>query len=377
MVKNAIMKNDVMEIKRQEGAMNTTSRSDSLQNANFIRYAVPIVLFFIVLFYETIEHTAISGGKFQIDVHWSSEILFFGVIGPLMVFWVLTSMLRLLRNQIDVTAELETLNRTLELKVIERTDALAARNQELAEANEELKQLDRMKSDFVSLVSHELRGPLTSLNGGLEVALQNPEHLPKDSRRILEVMGRETQRLTEFVQTILDVSQLDAGILKLNCGPVAVEPLLHRLVELVYAGSNREVAWKVPEGTPPILVDEIYIEKVIGNLLSNADKYSPPDKPVEIATEVCEGCIEIKFTDYGPGIPEKRQKQVFKRFMRLEDRDRIETKGWGLGLYFAKEITEAQGGELKLKSPAQSNGGGAGCQFTLRLPIADEVPEDA
>ncbi|MDH3943739.1 MAG: hypothetical protein OEV06_06595, partial [Anaerolineae bacterium] len=263
------------------GRLNPTTSDESLHNANIIRYAVPVVLFFIVLFYETWEHILIEG-EFFFNLHWSSEILFFGIIGPSAVFVVLTSMMGLLKKQIAATDELESLNRTLEIKVVERTDALAARNQELAEANEELKQLDRMKSDFVSLVSHELRGPLTSLNGGLEVALQRPDQIPEESRRILEVMGRETQRLTEFVQTILDVSHLDAGQLKLNVGPVAVEPLLHRLVELVYAGSDRDVVWKVPEGIPPILVDEVYIEKVIYNLLSNADKYSSKNEPVEI-----------------------------------------------------------------------------------------------
>lgn len=356
--------------------MNTSSRSDSLRNANFVRYAVPVVLFFIVLSYETWEHI-ISTRTFTIDFHWTSEILFFGIIGPSAVFLVLTSLMRILKDQIEVTNELETLNRTLEMKVIERTDALAVRNQELAEANEELKQLDRMKSDFVSLVSHELNGPLTTLNGGLEIALESREHLPEDGRRIIEVMVRETARLTQFVKTILDVSQLDAGILHLNCGPVAVEPLLHRLVQLSFPGGEREVIINTPETTPPIMVDEIYTEKVICNLLTNADKFSAPDTQIIVDVEPSEnGMLEISVTDFGPGIPEKMQAAIFKRFIRLEDRDRIHTKGWGLGLYIAKELVEAQGGNLVLKSPAHETGANPGCTFSLRLPIAKEAPDD-
>lgn len=352
-----------------------TSSKDILRNANLIRYMVPLVLFLIVLIYETWEHMVIEH-TFNFNLHWSSEILFFGIIGPSAVFGVLTIMMRLLKDQMLITDELESLNRNLETKVIERTDALAAQNQELAQANEELKQLDRMKSDFVSLVSHELRGPLTSLNGGLELALQYRERLPDTGRRVIEVMVHETSRLTEFVKTLLDVSQLDAGTLSLNCGPVAVEPMLNRLVELAFPEQNRNLTMNIPEETPPIFVDEIYIEKVICNLIMNADKYSPPDRPIIIDVEMRHGKLDIVVTDYGPGIPREMQGQVFKRFLRLEDRDRIKTKGWGLGLFFGKELAEAHGGELKLKSPIHTNGGPPGCEFRLSLPIADEALDD-
>ena len=99
----------------------------------------------------------------------------------------------------------------LEAKVADRTVTLQERNVELAQANHELEQLDEMKSEFVSLVSHELRAPLTTLNGGLEMAMQNADTLPEQARRILETMMYETTRLTSLVQTILDVTRLEAG----------------------------------------------------------------------------------------------------------------------------------------------------------------------
>ena len=351
-----------------------SATSDALKRANQIRYIVPTALFFIVLFYETWEHI-LSTGLFKIDIHWTSEIFFFGLVGPTAVFGVLTYVIRLLDEQLTITAELETLNRTLEINVEERTEALAERNEELAQANEELKELDRLKSDFVSLVSHELRGPLTSLNGGLEIALQQPKKLPAQARKVLEVMSQETKRLTEFVQTILDVSRLDAGILNLNLGPVAVEPFLHHLINATFPNSEREVELNVPNSLSPIWVDEIYFEKVFSNLLTNADKYSPPDEPIMISISEENGSINISVTDRGQGIPKHLHNRIFKRFQRLENQDSPNTKGWGLGLYFAKEIMEAHGGKLTLISPVQQESQNPGASFTLCVQIAKEEPE--
>ncbi|MBW8011884.1 MAG: hypothetical protein FVQ83_11705 [Chloroflexi bacterium] len=352
------------------------SSIENLRRANQIRLFLPFFLFLFVLFYETWEHILILG-ELKFDIHWTSEILFFGILGPAAVFGVLTYIIRLLSGQMDVSTELEVLNRTLEQKVNERTETLAERNADLALANEELKALDRLKSDFVSLVSHELRGPLTTLNGGLELALQDSSQIPAKSRRILDVMAQESQRLTNFVQTILDVSRLDAGILELNPGPVAVEPMLQRAADLVFASVKREIKWELPKEIPPIWADEIYMEKVVCNLLSNADKYSPPEAPIEIKVKMEGENLSILVTDYGPGIPTQMQDKIFKRFLRLESGDRVETQGWGLGLYFAKALTEAQDGKLSLQSPLDSNGEVKGSMFTINVPIAKEVPEDA
>ena len=187
--------------------------------------------------------------------------------------------------------------------MVERTSALEQRNTELDKANHELQKLDEMKSEFVSLVSHELRTPLTAINGGLEVALQ-AKSLSPTSRHTLEAMMDESARLTQFVQTILDISRLDAGRLTLNLGPVAVSPILYRSVEVVL-GARREIKWNLPAEIPPVWADEVYYEQIIRNLLRNADKYSPPEMPIEINVHLNAGNVNVEVIDHGVGIPLK------------------------------------------------------------------------
>ena len=239
---------------------------------------------------------------------------------------------------------------------------------------ERLTRLDEMKSEFVSLVSHELRAPLTALNGGLEVALQSAESLPPTARRTLEAMMDESARLTQFVQTILDVSRLEAGRLTLNLGPVAVAPILHRSVEVVL-GTRREVQWNLPAEVPPVWADEVHYEQILRNLLLNADKYSPAEKPIEIRVQVSDGNVSVEVADHGAGIPPEMQAKIFERFQRGHSGESA-PPGWGLGLYFAKKLTEAQSGALTLRSPLWPDRNAPGSAFTVTMPVAADVPDE-
>lgn len=346
-----------------------------VQKVKVIRFFLPIVLFTIVVLYEGWEHLWLKG-TFELEFHFTSEVLFFGILGPIAVFAVLSYVASLLEKQIAIGSRLEVLNRSLEQKVAERTAELKARNEELAKANTELQKLDQLKSDFVSLVSHELRGPLATLNGGLEVALQIEDQLPAEARRILKVMSQESQRLTELVKTILDVSRLEAGKIVLNPGLVAIHPLLQRTVDVTCASHQRKILWKIPSDLPPIWADEIYLEEIFCNLLSNAVKYTPEHMPIELSAYLSGNQVQVTITDYGPGIPPEMQSKIFDRFQRIERGDKIATKGWGLGLFFAKALTEAQNGTLTLQSPAHPDKDTPGTAFTVTLPIAAEEPED-
>lgn len=260
------------------------------------------------------------------------------------------------------------------MRVEQRTAELEQRNRELAHANAELQQLDQLKSDFVSLVSHELRAPLTTLNGGLELALQKATVIPADTRRVLETMSRESERLTHFVQTILDVSRLDAGQLRLHPGPVAVIPLLERAAEVVLANSGRPIEWSLCPDLPPLWADETYLEEIVRNLLRNADKYSPGGRPILISAcgEGNELCIRVG--DFGPGVPIELQSHIFDRFFRGPDTQNA--PGWGLGLYFARRITELLGGKLTVLSPRQQDSQHPGAEFCIRLPVVLDTLEE-
>jgi two-component system sensor histidine kinase KdpD len=162
-------------------------------------------------------------------------------------------------------------------------------------------------------------------------------------------MMAESARLTQFVQTILDVSRLEAGRITLNLGPVPVVPILRRSVEVIL-GTRRTVKWNLPAEIPPIWADEIHYEQIIRNLLLNADKYSPPPSPIEINVRDNAHDICVEIVDHGPGIPIDLQEKIFERFQRGQSSENA-PPGWGLGLYFAKKLTEAQDGVLTLRSP--------------------------
>jgi len=338
-----------------------------------VTWALPLILFSIAAGLELAEEFVLENYSWYVKIHFIFETIFFGVVGPLAVFFVLVYIRRLLEREYALMADLERLNRDLEARVTERTIELAERNQQLEDANRQLRQLDEMKSEFVSLVSHELRAPLTALNGGLELALQNAESLPPDSRRILQTMVEESNRLTEFVQTILDVSRLEAGRVDFNLGPVAVAPVLHRAADVVL-DDRRQVKWHLPAEVPPVWADEIHYEEILRNLLRNADKYSPIELPVEIYVSVGAENVSVSIADHGVGIPPEMFDKIFERFQRGQ-RGENTPPGWGLGLYFARKLTEAQGGRLTLRSPRWDDALAPGAEFTVTMPLAADAPE--
>jgi signal transduction histidine kinase len=348
------------------------SNKDRFTRLDILQWLLPLGLAITSFVFEFVEHGLEN--EIHFDLAFISEVIIFGLMGPLSIGLIISWMRHLMAAEQQAAAKLNILNRELENKIIERTAALEQRNAELDKANRELHKLDEMKSEFVSLVSHELRAPLTAINGGLEVALQSASSLPLASRLTLEAMMDESARLTEFVQTILDVSRLEAGRFTLNLGPVAVVPILHRSVEVIL-GTRRTVKWNLPAEIPPTWADEVHYEQIIRNLLLNADKYSPPKTPIEINVHVDAHSIRVEVTDHGAGIPIDMQKNIFERFQRGQSSESA-PPGWGLGLYFAKKLAEAQCGMLRLHSPVWPERDAPGSSFSITMPIAADAPEE-
>lgn len=346
----------------------------NLRRVRVVRFVLPLFLFFLASSFEIWEHW-VKSKTFFLDPGGILEVFIFGVLGPTAVFLTLTYLEGLLLELEEAQKQATAVNQNLERTVIERTQALRASVVELEQANIRLQELDQMKSDFVSLVSHELRAPLTTLNGGLEMTQQYSDTLPPKASRILELLITETQRMTDFVQILLDVSQLQAGKLQLNYGPVAAKPLLKRAAEIVLGPDDGRVTWQIPAALPPIWADETYTEQIVRNLLSNARKYTPPQSPIVLSAVIVEQHLQICVTDYGPGIPQEKQEQVFERFYRSGGGKENKVSGWGLGLYFARLLAEAQGGTLTLQSPVHSQPDAPGTRFVLTLPVAEEEPD--
>jgi signal transduction histidine kinase len=343
-----------------------------LLDLSVIEWLLPTFLASTAITFELVEH--LNKDEWE-DPGFIGEVIIFGLLGPYIIRVLLVWMHGLMNAEKQATAAVIELNRELENKVTDRTAALAQRNEELDRANTELRALDQMKSDFVSLVSHELRAPLTALNGGLELALQSSENLPPRSRAILEIIMDESSRLTNFVQTILDVSRLDAGKLAINFGPVAVLPLMEQAATVVLASGQRKVIWDISSDLPPIWADETYLEQILQNLISNANKYSPISKPIHLCATKRDDKICISVKDHGPGIPSSIGDRIFTRFSRFPSTE-SSPPGWGLGLYLGRKLVEAQNSTIGYVSPIWHDEADApGSEFYILMPIAS-TPED-
>lgn len=263
-----------------------------------------------------------------------------------------------------VHLQLEALNTGLELKVAERTANLMDAYRRLEEQNKMLQELDQLKSDFVSMVSHELRNPLNNLGGGLELLLARPKNRV-GGKGTLTLMQAEVRRLTRFVESILDVSAIEAGRLELNPIPLSLGPILEQISE----------QWASPEDTgriqvqlqadlPEVIAAQTALESVLRHLVDNAIKYAPGG-PVIVSASLEDGHVCIQVRDFGPGIPEDKRNFLFERFQRLDAKDSQSVYGYGLGLYLSRRLLEEMDSTLTFDAPEEG-----GARFSFRLKVA-------
>ena len=231
-------------------------------------------------------------------------------------------------------------------------------------------QTEQMKKDFVAMVSHELRTPLTPLKGFLTTLLDGTaDDTPEARREYYRIMMRQTDRLERLIMDLLNVSQIESGTLVMDVQPVDVTQLVSdQVAEFREQFSGRTIT--VHNGTGPILVkgDPFRVQQVVANLLSNALKYSPADRPVEVSVLAIgdEGTVSVR--DHGPGILLPDPERVFDRFYRAENGIDPNAGGTGLGLYIARQLIEGMDGRLWLVSRP-----GEGSTFSFSLPRADIV----
>ncbi len=261
-----------------------------------------------------------------------------------------------------VYRRLEELNSQLEQKVDERTRTLSEANLQLEEQNQILQALDQLKSDFVSLVSHELRTPLTSLTGGLELLLNRRNRNQSDQTTLL-LMKNEAERLTRFVENILNLSAMEAGRLELHPVPLSLPRLLEQVRDKLsqLPGAER-IQLRVPQRLPKIIADESVLQSIFNHLIDNALKYAT-EGPVVIDAYRDRNRIRVQVTDHGPGIPKEKRRLLFKRFQRLDAKDSQSVYGYGLGLYLSRQMLQAMSSDLSYETPEE---GGARFYFYLK-----------
>jgi signal transduction histidine kinase len=261
-----------------------------------------------------------------------------------------------------VHGRLEELNARLEQRVEERTQTLQDAYNQLEEQNRALQSLDQIKTDFVSMVSHELRAPLTNLGGGVELLLRH-DHKSADTR-ILQSIQEEIKRLTRFVETILNVSAMEAGKLLLHPMPLSLPVLAHAARNgWSHTPDFQRIQIDMDEDLPLVIADEEALRSVIGHLLDNALKYAP-EGPVRIAALHQGARVQVEVRDFGPGVPLDKRPLLFQRFQRMDSKDSQVVYGYGLGLYISQRLLRSMGGSLEFEAPSD---GGARFSFYLEM----------
>jgi len=226
-----------------------------------------------------------------------------------------------------------------------------------------LRELDEMKSDFVAITSHELRTPLSAIRGFVDSLTRRMDQLePEEAREFLEIIRLQTDRLIRLVEDLLLASRIEAGRLSLMPEAMPTSALLvHVRQGLGEAGDRVEI---VDDGMPEELVaDAQRLTQILTNLLVNALRYAPPGTPVVLgAGERSPGTVTFTVADRGPGIAPEERERIFERFHQSESSS-AHAEGAGLGLYIAKQLTEAMGGWISVDSTP-----GEGATFAVTIP---------
>ena len=246
-----------------------------------------------------------------------------------------------------------------------RREQLERNQMELEEAMEKLKDLDRIRNEFIAMVVHDIRTPNAVVTGFLTLLRENWPQLPPE--RIDELLARameNTSHISSLVTDMLTAARIDSGEFTYTLGTFDLAEVIYRTIGPA-RDTNPAMLFEVslPSDLPSAYGDVDRQQQILNNLLSNAVKFSPQGTTVTVSVERRADVLAVSVSDQGPGISPSDQKKLFQRFARLESRSHA--KGTGLGLFICKALVEGQGGTISLKSAA-----GRGSTFTYTIPTA-------
>ncbi|MCK6439237.1 MAG: cell wall metabolism sensor histidine kinase WalK [Planctomycetes bacterium] len=241
------------------------------------------------------------------------------------------------------------------------------RDLSLSREVQKLRELDKMKSEFVNTVSHELKTPLTAILGGLEIIEGDLETLPEDMREILGVVSDGAKRLRNLIFDLLDVSRLESGRVQVKEEPTDIREIIDQTLRVQQPHPKHTIVVDVASDVPErILMDGAKIVQCLTNYVSNAIKYSPNGGEVRVSARIDHDkrMLICGVKDQGLGISPKHQKKVWEKFYRVDASYTSEIEGTGLGLVIVQHIVELHGGAVWLESTE-----GKGTEFFLSLPV--------
>jgi signal transduction histidine kinase len=227
------------------------------------------------------------------------------------------------------------------------------------------REVDRLKSEFVSVVSHELRTPLTSIHGSLGL-LRSGLLGSEKGKRMLEIAVNNTDRLIRLLNDILDIEKLESGAVQMNRSLCDAGELIRRAAEVMKAmADEHKITVTIAEVRATIEADSDRILQCLTNLLSNAIKFSDPGSQVSIKAAVAGDDIQFEVTDHGRGIPADKRESIFERFHQVDASDSRRKGGTGLGLAITRSIVLQHGGRIWVTSEL-----GKGSSFFFTIPLS-------
>ena len=244
-------------------------------------------------------------------------------------------------------------------------ELLIERNK-LDKAYSGLQRLEKLRDNLVQMIVHDLRSPLMGIFGNIDLALESlKEREPVSELPLLENAKLAAWGLNDMITTVLDLSRLEAGAMPVSISEVNLSVLVRSIADNLrnYNGSHRWIEVNSPDECIVLNTDSVLVERIITNLMSNALKYTPVGKMVELSVTSIEMNVIIRITDSGPGIPKEYQEKVFEKFGQVENGASSKKYSSGIGLTFCKLAVEALKGSISLRSEM-----GIGSVFTVILP---------
>ncbi|MBS1888886.1 MAG: HAMP domain-containing histidine kinase [Actinobacteria bacterium] len=298
-----------------------------------------------------------------------------GLLGALLLFvGLITAMRRPLEALVAAAGRLAGGDRSARVKVggVSEVATLGTAFNEMAAELEleasERDRLDRMKDEFVLTASHELRSPLTSVQGFAELLMMDRDSLTPRQVETVEIILDNCRHLVRLLNDLLDLARSDAGRLSIRPQPTAPGPLVEDVVRTMRAqtaATDQTLTQRIDPNLPLVNVEPDRIRQILVNLVTNAHDYSPERASIQVRARVADNGVEISVIDDGPGIPPSQLDHIFERFVRGDAGLTQRVGGTGLGLAISKSLVELHGGTITATSEA-----GRGSTFTVTLPVA-------
>ncbi|MBN2004790.1 MAG: HAMP domain-containing histidine kinase [Anaerolineae bacterium] len=338
-------------------------------------FTIPILMASVILRpWASFPVAALSGGilSFIAFTELGAEVpplpAILGFFAIAMVSWLSS------RSLENALADLRVLNAELDQRVQDRTRELSEANNELMLAYEKLKEVDRLKSRFVSMVSHELRTPVSAIQGFaemMEAGVYGP--VTEGQQAALSRIQANDQRLLGLLNDLLDQARMEAGQLSLHIAHFAVEDLIQEMestMRVLVEAKGLYLASRIEEGVPPVAEGDVKrLHQILVNLVNNALKFTERGG---VTVRVYAPDLEhwaMDVSDTGPGIPPEALTYIFEPFRQVDSSVTREHKGFGLGLAIVKQLAELMGGKVSVVSTL-----GKGSTFTVWLPCIPSVP---